>query len=192
VTRLKVEQIFQINYLAKHRPRCIEEWNASALEQFTPLGCHGTARRAHRFLADGYIREARERSGYRRHGARAISFRPDDRLVILTARIYNELRLSLLSARCPSRGLNDLRTIGLVAYHKSAGFTARAIFNNNNNGVTVIVAVSCIRFTIIINSLAALASIARGRFSFCAPRCPPEVPPIEFPVRYRTSPESLQ
>jgi len=161
----------------------------TALEQFAPLGCHGTARRAHCFLADGYIREARERSEYRRHGARD-KFSPRRSAGYLNgANIQRATSLAAHGSPLLARGLNDLCTIGLVAYHKSAGFTARTIFNNNNNGVTVIMVVSCIRFMIVINSRTALGSIARSRF--CGSRSLPEMS-IEFPVRYWSLLESLQ
>lgn len=61
------------------------------------------------FLADRCIREARKRWEIV-DGAYAISFRPDDRLVILTARIYNKAsfvsRLALLRAKV-KRPLHD-------------------------------------------------------------------------------------
>jgi len=72
------------------------------------------------FLADRYICEARERWRIV-HGARTISFRPDDGLVILTARIYNEASFAL----CARVRANDLRAISLTAFHKSVGFTIK-------------------------------------------------------------------
>jgi len=68
------------------------------------------------FLTDRYICETRERWGIV-HGAHAISFRSDDGLVILTARIYNEASFA--------RGLNNLRAISLMAFHKSVSFTIK-------------------------------------------------------------------